>query len=554
MTALAVGSLLVYPAQKALAIFEWNASLFATPKPGLGSKVIDLSWGTSYGPLCSPERLMVRYNKGSTPPNPAYKDGTLLGYFDTDENDTTHQLVHAATDYAYTIYACEGPTCSVLCDITNESDAVTTENEQWLVQSVRDYDLDTDVRILDPDVWWKQADPELHRHSFGAHQGEVGVFFHGDDDDVDKPEGVWVLHSADTTWESDWNDPSAWGSTTMVASTTTSGEYDGPKNLMVVPTQDASSNSRLRLFWTSADGQEPTYYTLNSALAVDADGDDYGLCCADSGDCSSTSTCSLGDFDEVCCDFEDNGADVRLEYTALDGNCLAMVGWHGHDLWDDLGPVWDPTTDELALLFSGDPSTTGACDDCTVPPMEGQADVDMWFWDTGGGCDSGDPDTAAKFCLAEVDGDTGDTDSSWCPDQMVSDAHDPFSVSYPDEKKVYWKVGHSAWMVGYTSDNGRTFEDESEIDFYFEDEDPYDTGMDTDDVLDPGCVEDPASIIWKAGPFARELMVFLTRTAKRGAFAEDAFRCFSTQDTGVVPDDPEFEEYPGLVSAVLWNG
>ena len=553
MTALAAGSLLVYPAQKAFAPLTWNALLSASPKPGLGSKVVDLSWSTSYGTSCTPVKLMVRYDKGSTAPDPTdQKDGLLLDTLDTDETSTTHKLVHANTDYAYSIYACETLLCSVICTNTNnETNSVTTEPEKWLVQGVRDYDLDTDVRLLDPDVWNIQSDPEAHRHSFGSHDGEVAVFFHGEDDDSDTPYGIWALHSADVTWEDDWSDPTAWGGTTLLASRTDAdSDHEQLKNIVVVPTQDASSDSRLRLFWTSYDvNQTPSYYTLNSALAVDADGDDFGLCCADTADCSSTSSCSLGTYDEVCCDYEDAGADVRLEFTALDDNCLAASGWHGHDLWDDLGPTWDPATDELSILFSGDPFGDDDCSTCDAPEGGPMADIDMWRWDTGGGCDTGDTDPTARLCLEEeLEG------TAWCPDEKMVDAHDPFSVSYPDEKKVYWKVGHSAWKVGYTSDNGRTYEDVSEIEFYFEDEDTGDTGMDTGDILQAGCVEDPAAIVWKAGPFARELMVFLPIAGERNPDANDHFRCFCTQDTAVDPEDTAFEEYPGMMAAVLWNG
>ena len=65
-------------------------------------------WSTNYGDLCSPVKLLLRYDKSGTPPDPEDpKAGEFLEYLDTDENSTTHGLLHAATTYAYTIYGCE---------------------------------------------------------------------------------------------------------------------------------------------------------------------------------------------------------------------------------------------------------------------------------------------------------------------------------------------------------------------------------------------------------------------------------------------------------------
>ena len=69
--------------------------------------------------------------------------------------------------------------------------------------------------------------------------------------------------------------------------------------------------------------------------------------------------------------------------------------------------------------------------------------------------------------------------------------------------------------------------------------------------LDPGCVNDPASIIWKDGTTIHELMVIVPNIY---AIDEGEFRCFSTQDMEIDTDDPGYETYPGLFTAVLDNG
>lgn len=105
----------------------------------------------------------------------------------------------------------------------------------------------------------------------------------------------------------------------------------------------------------------------------------------------------------------------------------------------------------------------------------------------------------------------------------------------------------AAWYVAYTNDNGRTFDDITEVEFYFE-EDDTDGGLGDD--LDPACVEDPTTTIWKNGTNVHELMVFVPMTE----VLEDNFRCFCTQDTAVDPEDSGFEAYPGMLTAILWNG
>jgi len=253
----------------------------------------------------------------------------------------------------------------------------------------------------------------------------------------------------------------------------------------------------------------------------------------------------------VCCDFED--VTVQSEFHGEDGNCLNNGGWHGHDLWDDVGATWDPDEDELAILFSGstEQGITG-CENC-----EDEADVQMWWWDTGGGCDTGDTDMSAKFCLEEEEENSipSDTATSWCPKESWWDTghdsiHDPAALAYPSEVKVYAKKDHEYWFVGYSSDNGRTIEDTSAIEFYFEDEDTGDSAVDTDDVLDPGCIEDMTVSAWVEPSFLREVIVFVPY----GNQTDGGTRCFCTQDEEIEINGEGFETYPGLLSAVLHNG
>ena len=113
MTILALGSFLVYPVKEALSFIPWNAFLTASPTSAKGSKEMNLVWSTNYGDLCTPVKLLLRYNKSGTPPDPEDpKAGDFLEYLDTDENSTTHGLLHAATTYAYTIYGCEDSLCT----------------------------------------------------------------------------------------------------------------------------------------------------------------------------------------------------------------------------------------------------------------------------------------------------------------------------------------------------------------------------------------------------------------------------------------------------------
>jgi hypothetical protein len=547
VTILALGSFFVYPVKEAFSVLPWNAWLSANPASAKGSKDINLAWGIAYGDMCTPVRLMLRYDKSGTPPDPEDpKAGDLLRFLDTDETSTTHGLLHAATTYSYTIYGCEDSGCDIICDdVGHVSDSALTETEKWLATSIHGYDEDTDVRILDPTDWTEQAGPDMHRHTFGTYDDQAAVFFLADDATPELPHAVYVMHSDDTTWQSDWN-TADWGIPVMIASGTGAGDYMNPKNIIVVPSVDEADNERLALFVTTTDHKDsPTFTNLISAEALDADGDDFGLCCTDSEECSTTDDCNIGDYDQVCCNFEDTGAKVRLEFEGLVDNCLDLIGWHGHDLWDDMGPAWDPDDDELTILFTGDQNSEEPCENCA--PEDGSSNIDMWRWDTGGGCDTGDPDTAAKFCLEEVLEYEGEG-QDWCPDEKFEDRHDPFSVSYIDEKKVYWKEGMETWYVAYTSDNGRTFADISEIEFYFDDTD---AGFGLGDELFGGCVEDPASIIWKDGTTVHELMVIVPGL---DPVDNENFRCFSTQNMEIDTDDPEYETYPGLFTAILTNG
>jgi hypothetical protein len=556
VTILAFGSFLVYPAKQAFAPINWNAYLYAATTSGKRSKEISLNWSTSYGTSCTPVKLMLRYNKDTGAPDPTKPlAGTLLKYLDTDESSTQHLLVHADTKYAYTIYGCEGANCLITCTTTtNESNDATTERERWVLQGIHDYDQDTGARVLGTATWPEQHCPELYRFRTGnSYTGKMGLHFHGENSTGDAY-GVWVAHTTTTAWEDNWNDPTKWADPIMIASSTSSGDNQGPKNIMVVPTVDDEDNDRMRLFWTSTDDKtNPTYFRLQSALSTDADGDDYGLCCSDTGDCSSTSNCSLGGFDEVCCDYDDAGAELRMEYDVDEGPCLRDVGWHGHDIWDDMGPRWDPASDELVLLFSGHASEDAGegCGECYNHGTYGEADIDLWYWDTGGGCDTGDTGPEAQFCLSIEEEDDGEYPSGtdWCPDESMVDFHDPFGLPYPGgEIKVYFKKEEQLWKVGYSSDNGRSFEDTSAIEFYFEDEDTGDTAVDTDDAMYPGCVDDPTIIAWKSGAFTKEVMVLLPHIPIN---AED-HRCFSTQDTSVPFED--IDTFRGLVVAVLGNG
>ncbi len=274
--------------------------------------------------------------------------------------------------------------------------------------------------------------------------------------------------------------------------------------------------------------------------------DDFGLRCLDNETCSTTTGCHLQTGDTAAWrDFDDTAIDLREWYHAEDGNCLLAGGWHGHALWDDLGASWDPTEDELSLLFTGDNFGTSPCHRCA----DATSDVNMGRWDTGGGCDSADPDTAAKFCLEEEVREK-DGDTAYCPDDKWEDVHDPAMVAYPQEFKVYVKKGRQRWLVGYSTDNGRSYEDTSVVNFLFEDETPEDTG-DTDDALDGACVADPAVLIWKAGALKKEVMIFL---AQQTGEAHTRARCFETTDTNVPTDDTAYREYPGAIAAVLENG
>jgi len=324
------------------------------------------------------------------------------------------------------------------------------------------------------------------------------------------------------------------------------------KNLTVVPTHDGVTDKLLTLFWTTVDdpGGSNEDYKLHSLISTDQDGDDFGLQCPDNTACSSTTGCSVHTADTAAwCDFEDTGIDLREEYHAEDGNCLAAIGWHGHALWDDLGASWDPDEDELSLLFTGDNVGAAPCHVCG----DIDADVNMWRWDTGGGCDAADPDPDAKFCLEEELRKAGG-DTAYCPDDKWEDVHDPAMVAYPGEFKVYAKTVQKRWYVGYSSDNGRSYEDTSVVQFLFEDETPTDTG-DTDDELDGGCVGDPAVLIWKGGALKKEMMVFLAVQVdpeNPDLYTRD--RCFETQDTLIEPDDTAYRAYPGAIAAVLENG
>jgi hypothetical protein len=555
---LAVASLLVVPLKKAFAPEVWTANIVANTRAGQRSKRIELGWETDFPVVgCEPTRLMIRYNKqvrgtasSPSPLNPS--DGTFLTYKSITNNSYDHVLLHADTSYAYTIYACTSATaCMAVCsNVVATVDEVSTQRERWVLQGIHGYDQDTGSRILSPSSWPEQHSPELHRYGAGtSYNGKMAVYFLGETDEDSPPYPVQVTHSSSASWEDNWNDPSEWSTPVMLASGTAGGDRNVLTSPQIVPTVDGEDNPRMRLFWVATDNtNDPSSFKLESALSTDADGDDFGLCCSDTAECSSTDGCSFGG-STVCCDFDDASAEVREEFDVEDGACLDDLGWHGHDLWDNQGPRWDEAENELVLLFTGQPDTGGTCGYCFNhgnPP----GDIDLWFWDTGGGCDIADTALGPKFCLNTEfeDEDTGETGAAWCPKETFVDAHDPFGLPYPDEIKIYFKEGQNRWLVGYSSDNGRTIEDTSAVDFYFADEDSGDTAVDTDDVMSGGCAEDPTIIAWKNGSFTREVMVFLPQTPDDASHD----RCFSTQDTAVPFDD--IERFEGLIVAVLGNG
>ncbi|MFH1465956.1 MAG: hypothetical protein ABIO70_16325, partial [Pseudomonadota bacterium] len=300
MGLIGLGSLLVAPLHKAFAPLLWHPNLDAEPHPVQGSKSIVLTWDTKYPTGCEPFRLMIRYDKNTTTPPDGSNtsDGFFLAFEDTDVDELILNLLHAKTTYAYTIYACTSEYgCGTICAANTNSDTASTEQEEWLATSIHGYDEDTDIRILDPSVWISQAGPDVYRFDTGtSYAGQAGIYFLGQSTSSGEPVGVYVVHTDDTTWQNDWN-TADWDSPTMIASETTAGDYMGPRNIIVVPTLDDEDHERMTLFVTNADStQNPTWSILHSVTSLDADGDDFGLCCADTDDCSSTTDCTLGGY------------------------------------------------------------------------------------------------------------------------------------------------------------------------------------------------------------------------------------------------------------------
>jgi len=206
------------PIREAWAPIYWDADLTATLTDGRESKGIELSWQTGNFPVtCDPNRLMIRYNKAvrSTATAPAQNApgaGTFLTYRDITDGSYSHKIVHAATSYAYTSYACTSETgCSSICaNVQDVSDEVSTQFERWLATGVRDYDEDTGARVLSP-AEWSVGDPELYRFRTGSHDGKLALYFAGGTAAGGGGKKIMVAHTTGTTWNDDWNDPDLWG-------------------------------------------------------------------------------------------------------------------------------------------------------------------------------------------------------------------------------------------------------------------------------------------------------------------------------------------------------
>ena len=223
----------------------------------------------------------------------------------------------------------------------------------------------------------------------------------------------------------------------------------------------------------------------------------------------------LGDTSEPPrqCDILARVADLRVEVSAGQDNCLLANGWHGHVAWEYLAGDgrWDPATEQLARFSTGREDTAEAsCDACSGNEF---GDVNRLDWSP--------VDTAFILLEQEVSGD-------WCPADVVVDRHDPSLTPHPGgEYKIYSKAYMDHWVLGYLPHANEAIEDTSAPHFYFED-----TGLTRElgEVLPPGCVEDPSTLIWKKGTEIHEVMFF---TAYSGAGC--------------------FVEHPGILAAVLRN-
>ena len=493
---------------------DWEPNLQVVQYSPLQSKSLKLTWDEDFGDCGTPsaiKRIMIRKNLGTS--SPAYSSkgaGDFVAYVDVGVKEYKHMPLYSDQDYAYTVYACTNDNmpsdpCTEICpdvDAAHAEESGQTAKEKWVLQGISNYS-DTS-RVLDSSTLpastpYAVQIPDVD----GDYDGHVFLYVrHGD--------GIFWLENSCSDWDSDWTNPGgscSWSSPVKMLGITDGGDYQNLTNPTGVLTKSGST-SKIRMFFTATDIDEDENTDNYRIFWIDSDDLDT-ISSSDHFNTDCTSPCTTTECTDTnpytYCDYD--AVTVTSVIDAGSGNYLKDgLGWHGRIAFDDVAADFDPSTDELFMLFTAKANGVECAE-------SGNDDINVIEYDTG------------VFSLLEEQ----DTGGDWCPKDVRDSRHDPAVLPYPTgEYKVYVEQQQLSWWVQFT-DDGETFTEKKDVQFFFDDESTS---------VDDGCIDDPVILVHDDGTIKHELMLFTTHSG--------------SSDTG--DGDPECFSDGGVAAAVLSNG
>jgi len=505
-----------WPARTAMAADcgTWAPGVTVAEASGRESKALTISWtndATNFPPVAcendngdhweGTDHLELHIAEGSVVSSPsscssslsgpvAPSASTLVASLPSTASDVTVFVHRSAKKHAFTLFACEGETCSdrYYSDGNGDNEAITvgsdedydcTLKETWELTGITgESDTGTDVvgihdanaphAFYYPASGWFGGSPDL---------SDRLVMYFGIRSATGPSRIFYKLHN-DTGWPSGgFNGSASWDTGVLVAEgdedTGDTGDYypdymaDHPWAMLA---SDTSGGHYVVLF-AQTQPQDPGTRSSHvvQIMSNDEYGDDFGLSCI-GGDCSSDildlTTASIA-IDPLI-----TGTSTEYVVHARHGR----VGWHYlADPWLTEG---SDSADMLVMLER--PSSGGSCvntdaDDIGKATGSWDSTAGQWEWTV-----------------------TTDTGSPDCPVIQTDNAHDPGLIPLPGgEYKMYFVEG-GVLNVAYW--DGSAWEDKA----------PIVLRWDGSSSSGPShaCAENPSTLVHKRGSIIREGMFF----------------------------------------------